>query len=552
MIQKPTQKGLSLLVLVICLCFGQAAVSAEPTTQSFIPSNSAAEHGLNGLLELDFRGASIEVINRAPFLPAMPSSLPVFKVNLISLGRDVVPVERGLNVTDNRDWDYILGPGRSWQEGDKSIAVLPLTLVTRSVGCTHNGLIRLEYNRDRITRTNILVGQETCHFLRVNITGDGIAHFTRLQHESRTQLEARWKLEQANRIPTFSLSSLEDEYPLFDLALFKTGLPDNDDLSKFGFYYKGKHYASGCNSRFSPYPLCDQMLMTSFSTAKTAFAGLALIAMAEEFGPEVYTTKISSLLPEASSAKGNWDEVTLDHLNDMTSGNYSIDTPMADPEPGSFYFDLDRDGKLQAAFSWPNSLPPGEKFVYQTADTFIQIAALDAYLNQQEADVTDTFDYLVSRVYKPLHLQPEVLATRRTRDKGVNNSGTAFGGMGMWWSSDAVVKIARLMLLEGGKIDKRQVLNPEALAATMQKNLKDTGIETGFYGFRYNNNTWALPTDALGAQFSCDAYVPVMSGLSGVRVFMMPNGLIFYYFNDGQKFPAKEAIIGADKLSPFC
>jgi hypothetical protein len=44
----------------------------------------------------------------------------------------------------------------------------------------------------------------------------------------------------------------------------------------------------------------------------------------------------------------------------------------------------------------------------------------------------------------------------------------------------------------------------------------------------------------------------MMSGLSGVRVFMMPNGLIYYYFNDAQAFPTVEPILAADKLRAFC
>ena len=42
-----------------------------------------------------------------------------------------------------------------------------------------------------------------------------------------------------------------------------------------------------------------------------------------------------------------------------------------------------------------------------------------------------------------LNVQPEVWFSRRTRDHDTANSGTAFGGMGMWWTTDAIVKVAR-------------------------------------------------------------------------------------------------------------
>jgi hypothetical protein len=122
----------------------------------------------------------------------------------------------------------------------------------------------------------------------------------------------------------------------------------------------------------------------------------------------------------------------------------------------------------------------------------------------------------------------------------------------MWWTTDAIVKVARLMLLDKGVINEQQVLHPGALSAAMQTDSSDRGMQTRFYGQLYNNNTWALPARLLGEQFSCDPYVAMMSGVSGVRVFMMPNGLIYYYFNDAQAFPTAEPIIAAHKLQAFC
>ena len=43
-----------------------------------------------------------------------------------------------------------------------------------------------------------------------------------------------------------------------------------------------------------------------------------------------------------------------------------------------------------------------------------------------------------------------------------------------------------------------------------------------------------------------------MSGLSGIRVIMMPNGLIFYYFNDSQAFPITEQIEAANQVRSSC
>src|SRR5262249_35038091 len=149
----------------------------------------------------------------------------------------------------------------------------------------------------------------------------------------------------------------------------------------------------------------------------------------------------------------------------------------------------------------------------------------------------------------PLEVAPDMLSTRRTREHDVNNSGTALGGMGLWWTGDSVVKVARLMAIDGGKINGKQVLEPHALAAAMQRDPNDRGIATNFYGNYYNNGTWAFPLKLFpNNRFPCDAWMPFMTGLSGVRVAMMPNGFIFYYFDDSQSFPMLESIDVADHI----
>ena len=539
-------------VLILLASLAESRAQEVLSTDLFSPGSKLATVQFEGELAFDFSDAHIKQLSHVDFLPDGAPALPILAVTLIADGQDLIPVSRGLRTTDDPVWDYFISPGKSWQEGSASLASLPLTLIYRPTGCTHNGLIRFRYSATEVTDARILMGQETCHFLRADISGRGKVTYRQSKLSETNEIRTAWRTEKRARLRTFSLDEFAVDHPAVDIDLFKTGLPTDHDLSTFGFYYMGKHYNAGCMTRHGPYPYCEQMLMTSFSTAKTAYAAIALMTMAQEFGDEVYDATILSLLPEAEKAKGRWHDVTLNHIGDMASGNFSNSSPMADPGPGSFYMDLDRDAKLAAAFLWPNAKPAGEQFVYQTADTFIQINAMDAYLQKQHTDFTDSFDYLVARVLSPLTVQPEVWFSRRTRDDGTANSGTAFGGMGMWWTADAIVKVARLMLLDDGVIDGKQVLHPMALSSTMQRNSQDRGMQMGFRGYMYNNNTWALPVRDLGEQFSCDPYVTLMSGLSGVRVFMMPNGLIFYYFNDAQAFPTIEAILAADKLEAVC
>ena len=164
--------------------------------------------------------------------------------------------------------------------------------------------------------------------------------------------------ERANRIPTRPFTDLISKYGI-DIDHLMTGLPTDHNLTTAGMLIDGIHYTDGCTTRSGPYPHCEYMLLTSFSTAKTAFPAVVLMALANEVGLDVYRSRIIDYLPEAAEAPGTWETVTFDHVGDMTSGNYTNPSPLADAGPGDFYADLDRAGKLAAAFSWPNGSPPG-------------------------------------------------------------------------------------------------------------------------------------------------------------------------------------------------
>jgi hypothetical protein len=51
---------------------------------------------------------------------------------------------------------------------------------------------------------------------------------------------------------------------------------------------------------------------------------------------------------------------------------------------------------------------------------------------------------------------------------------------------------------------------------------------------------------------SCDVWVPFMTGLSGVRIAMLPNDTLFYYFNDAQAFPTAPSVRALSVVGGLC
>ena len=532
---------------VLLLTAALGAVADPYSTAEFTPGTTPTDVKLEGHLTIDASGLDVHEYNRVPFVTPIRGAIPRLEIDLVQSGQDLLPARRGLVTTSDPMFDYFVGPGRVWSDGERARASLPFTLATHDTNCAHNGLVTFVFTATSVDDVRVLVNQETCHFVKFDLWGSGKGTFTPGTIANAAEIRAQFADERKHLIPSDSLDAFAAKYHA-DNAKLLGGLPTNHDLTTAGVYIGGVRYAKPCSTRNGDYPFCDHMLLTSFSTAKSAFPAVVLMALAQQYGREVYEAKIADYVPEAKTAKGDWANVTFNQVGDMASGNFSNGAPMADDAPGNFYFDLDRAGKLHEALSFPNGAKAGTRFVYQTGDTYILVNALDRWLAVHDTGYTDSFAFLVDKVLKPLHVSPDAMWTRRTRDNGAVNSGTAFGGMGMWWTADALVKVARFMSIANGAIDGKQVLEPHALAATLQRDPADRGMATNFFGNYYNNGMWASPIGTL----SCTPWVPFMTGLSGVRATLIPGDVIFYYFDDVQAFPLVEAVQEVDKIKPLC
>ena len=551
---KRTRRKRSYTGLGLCLtALFAVAIKAQWVDFTDYSNASVEAPPFEGILTLEPQDLEVVEHQRMDWFPPVRGDLPKMKLAIVFHEGVVIPVERGLVTTQHTHFDYIASAGSVWQEGGKNWVGLPFTLINRFGNCTHNGVFNIRYDQEKVYEITISINQETCHFVQFDMRGS-IAEFN---FENQTIAERddvirQYEQEEDARIPTATIEELEEQTGS-DIGDLMNVLPQDDGLTILGVYYDGVHYTTECRTRDDPYPYCDQMLLTSFSTAKSTFPALVLMELAQQYGLGVYEEQISEYLPEVQGSNGVWQNVTFDHVGDMTSGNFEIDDPLADATPANFYSDISQAEKLDAALIWKNGAPAGSKFIYQTADTFILVSVLDRFLKSMNDESLDSFNHLVDKVMRPLHLTPELMASRRTREEGVPNAGTAFGGMGMWWNRDGIVRLAKFMSIDQGRIGEKQILHPIALAETLQRQEPPNGIATKFFGTYYNNGMWALPIhEVLPNLFSCDVWVPYMSGLSGVRVTLFPNDTIIYYFNDTQSFPIVEAAVFANQLRPFC
>jgi CubicO group peptidase (beta-lactamase class C family) len=257
---------------------------------------------------------------------------------------------------------------------------------------------------------------------------------------------------------------------------------------------------------------------------------------------------VKDFVPEAADSIGDWSGVTFDHILDMAAGNYQTAERMVDEEnwdSDPFWSEDYYKEKIEAAFNWPHSAPPGTQWVYRTFDTFIVTRAMQNYLGSQEGESADIFDFVLEEVYKPLGLSPGVFSTLRTKDD--NWQGQPYGGYGLWWIPDDIAKITTFLNVDHGRIDGEQILHPDLLDDALQRDSSDRGVIRDGSG-RYNNAFWADLYN-LGNGSDCDFWVPQMYGYSGIVVTLMPNGTTYYYASD---ITSITAIRESDKLIPMC
>jgi CubicO group peptidase (beta-lactamase class C family) len=518
------------------------------------PQNAAPPlHTFEGRLELrgEKDGGQMAIL-RGDLGPEY-ADLPEFDFEFVQSEGYLIPVRRGLIITDYPQWNIHLEPGRVWQEagdGSFSRASLPFALTVKGGNATFNGTLTFLFDGRRVSKVWYQVTQETTTYTRVNLWGLLDAFYQPGPVADGDRIRADFAAEIASRLPIKPIQTLAEDYPGVDISAFGRGVTP-EHMTWYGVVVNGTNYLGGCQTRFGIYPYCESMRATSYSTAKSAFVSVALMRLAQKYDPKITELLIKDYVPEHTASPGDWERVTFNHAIDMSTGNYVSAGFMVDDtgeKMGEFFGAQPYVERIKAAFDCHHVAEPGTRWVYRTSDTFILTRALNNYLQTQEGSDADIFQFVVEEVYRPLGLGPGVFTTMRTADD--NWQGQAEGGYGTWWIPDDVAKIALLLNNHGGKINGEQILHRGLLAATLQHDPNDRGVKIDAQRM-YNNAFWSNHyTKANG--FDCEFWVTEMQGVSGNVVALFPNGVTYYYFSDNQEFTWDAALSESNKIAPLC
>ncbi len=503
----------------------------------FAPVGGAlpARHALEGRLavETDKLNLKLLVGSTAYF----DYQFPGFSVDFFSEGDYLIPAQRDLQKDSPGRWELMFAPGKVWFEaGDQGMsrAAFPFVMVPYNRWFSYNGLATFLYDENTVSDFRFQIVQEAtppeAHF-------DAWAQLPMTYDPgpvpNRESLAAEYADEVAKRLPVKPWSALEGDVKPDAL----TGNLPEQEIAAAAVIIDGVLYQQPSMTRYGPFPYPQEMRHSVFSISKSMGGALALLHLAQKYGPEVLDLKIADYV-EVTADHDGWDEVTFADALNMATGigdaapkarPLNIDAEEGDEKDNSFWLAEAAEEKLEVIFQYGNyPWGPGEIARYTDRNTFVLSAAMDSYLKSQEGPGADLWTMVTEEVLEPMGIYHLTMLHTREKDGG---TGIPFMGVGAYPTIGEAARIAQLYQ-DGGVYAGQQLLHPELTRQALYRNGL-SGLPTG-KSFAdgdqaYNLSFWGIAhrTDD-GRYFQ----VPFMSGWGGNTIFLAQNGISSIVFTD--------------------
>lgn len=487
-----------------------------------------------------------------------PDRMPDFSYQLIQHGTHIIPVERGvLSGSSTNDWEYILSPGRVWNENtdnNYSRVALPFALQERNANCTHNGVMTFLFKDDgSISQVAYQIAQETCAYFKFNLHGELNASYSPGSVTNASTIKGAYETEVANRLPTKSINELANDYPGNGIVTSNIGSEVTaNHMTLFGVSYNSVHYTGGCSTRMGTYPYCDVMAVPSYSTAKSVVGGFGLMRLEQLYSGSQSNLLIGDYVNECGS---QWNDVTFENALDMATGNYNSSSFETDEgstnTTNNFFLVETHSQKVNHSCAYTRKSTPGSLWVYHTSDTYLLGRGMDQYYKAVSGSNGDLFnDLIVEDIYKPLGLSPITYKSKRTYD----STAQFWSGFGLTYHRDDAVKLGEFLIKDDGKIGGTQMIDTAMLNAALQKTASNRGLNAGSVNDKYQHSFWAYNLNASSILSNCttDTWAPYMSGYGGIGIVMFNNGMVYYFFSDNQEYAFTTTAKELDKISNIC
>jgi CubicO group peptidase (beta-lactamase class C family) len=486
-------------------------------------------------------------------------ALPGVRVQIFRSGNRLIPVTRDIirsNNVKNRS-NIIFSPGLVWSEpGDKGLsrASFPFTLTSRTWNRSHSGLATFLFDDSMVSPMVFQIVQENSPGFKFDAWERLPITLLRHEIEIRDRVENEYDREMEERLPVRLLKELAGNFGNAGQAVLKHW-PDSENVSVSGLLVDGVLYARDCQTRFGPYPFCDEMRHGVYSMTKSLGALVAMLRLAQKFGDQVFDLKIKDYV-NVSAAHDGWDNVTFADALNMTTG---IGSAPADsiivitesyPPYNKFMAQSSAKEKLAVAFTSKNyPWGPGQVLRYSSMDTFVLAAAMDSYLKLKVGPDANIWDMVLEEVLRPIGVLHAPMIHTIEPDGG---RGIPILGEGLYPTYQDIAKIS-LLLQEDGHFQNQQLLSASKLReALYQTEIRGTPLPEGSHipATSYHMSFWHVPIQLQ----KCRITVPRMSGYGGNAVLLLPSGIVAFIVQDGGSglFRDKPLVAAATLLRSEC
>jgi Beta-lactamase len=567
--------GLSTIsVAAISLESLRAAPGAQPLVQNADfapgPTSRPALEPFEGRIRLSetLMSTTPVTLKADPPLALKANLFPAAEVSFYTDGGDLVPVSQEIILAGSAGrgasyWDLIVQPGAVWSEAADqgwSRGGFPFALVNALEGETHNGVATFAYRRGKITDIRIQVVQQTAPFYVLTYftaTAQVPARLAAVKQRDSLRQRAERRASMSDSVRVAPWSDLEKRVGAAALENFDDG--KSQDIVASGVDYDGTLYLKPCNTAAGPLPWCDRARFGVWSATKALVNEVALLRLAQTYGPGVFDEKIIDYVPQARDFVG-WQTVTFADAINMATGLGNgkplkrvdiLEGTLDDYAP--WYEARGKDDKvaaiLEAAIPYP--WKPGEVARYRDQDMFLVGVAMDAYVRKKTS--RGLWDMLRTEVYEPIGIRTLPMNKTLERD---GSAGQPLMAYGSFPTLTDLVRIARLyqnlgavhgqQILYAPRI--RELLRPESAPGLPTARIYPSG-ET-----YYINAFW----ETAYRSSACNIYFPQMEGWGGTEIALFPNQLnairIAKIWEDGGNAASDTTGMAtvADRIKPFC
>ncbi|UVK38761.1 hypothetical protein LHFGNBLO_000042 [Mesorhizobium sp. AR10] len=497
-----------------------------------------------------------------------PQIFPAVSLSFVADGDDLIPstqdvIRNGTLPGGHSFWDIIVQPGKIWSEPSDdgwSRASFPFSLVNSIEGETHNGVATFVYKAGKLSHIRYQILQQTSPFYiedYFTAAGSLTAEYAPAKIPNAQAVIDTFKAAQADEETIASWSDLEAKVGKDKLEGFDSAIRPNEIVLD-GLMIDDRFYLKSCPTPAGELPYCEHQRFGVWSVTKSAATAVAMLSIAQKYGPDIFTTKIADYVDEAKGVAG-WQDVTFgDALNMATGMGYGTDKAepinMFDPYADDYYGWYEAPTAKQKVGNLiksakPYSWGPEKVARYRDEDFFLLGVGLTNYLKKKEGPDANVWTYIVREVYGPIgiHYAP----TNKTIEPNPKGDQPLMA-YGYYPTISDLIKIARLYQ-NGGKFGDKQLLNAEMLAdinpATDPVGLP-TGVDQKPF---YRKAFWR----AHYKSSDCSFYYPIMDGWGENYVLLLPKGVTAFRLAknwDGDAGAGNldnMAAVGG-RLKPFC